>query len=67
MKRQAAQSDGEESEGNEEEEDRAWYVIHCYSGYENKVRHNLEQRIESMGMKDRIFDVVIPDPGRDRG
>lgn len=39
---------------------RAWYVIHCYSGYENKVRSNLEQRIETMGMKDRIFDVVIP-------
>src|SRR3989337_1605664 len=39
---------------------RAWYVVHCYSGYENKVRHNLEQRIESMGMKDRIFDVVVP-------
>ena len=39
---------------------RAWYVIHCYSGYENKVRHNLEQRIETMGMKDMIFDVVIP-------
>jgi transcriptional antiterminator NusG len=38
----------------------AWFVIHCYSGYENKVRHNLEQRIETMGMKDRIFDVVIP-------
>ncbi|MHC1782897.1 MAG: transcription termination/antitermination protein NusG [Anaerolineaceae bacterium] len=37
-----------------------WYVIHCYSGYENKVRHNLEQRIDTMGMKDRIFDVVIP-------
>jgi len=35
-------------------------VIHCYSGYENKVRHNLEQRIETMGMKDMIFDVVIP-------
>ncbi|HSR20621.1 MAG TPA: transcription termination/antitermination protein NusG [Anaerolineales bacterium] len=34
--------------------------MHCYSGYENKVRHNLEQRIETMGMKDRIFDVVIP-------
>jgi transcriptional antiterminator NusG len=46
----------------EEETDnqRAWYVIHCYSGYENKVRHNLEQRIETMGMKDMIFDVVIP-------
>ncbi len=46
----------------EEEPDdgRAWYVVHCYSGYENKVRHNLEQRIDSMGMKDRIFDVVVP-------
>lgn len=41
-------------------EEAAWYVIHCYSGYENKVRHNLEQRIETMGMKDKIFDVVIP-------
>jgi transcriptional antiterminator NusG len=39
---------------------RAWFVIHCYSGYENKVRHNLEQRIETMGMKDLIYDVVIP-------
>ncbi len=39
---------------------RAWYVVHCYSGYENKVRHNLEQRIESMGMKDKIFDVIVP-------
>ncbi len=43
-----------------EGDQRAWYVIHCYSGYENKVRHNLEQRIETMGMKDKIFDVVIP-------
>ena len=40
--------------------ERSWFVIHCYSGYENKVRYNLEQRIETMGMKDRIFDVVIP-------
>ncbi len=50
-------------EGLEPEErdgEAHWYVIHCYSGYENKVRHNLEQRIDSMGMKDRIFDVVIP-------
>ncbi|MFH2102778.1 MAG: transcription termination/antitermination protein NusG [Chloroflexota bacterium] len=38
----------------------AWYVVHCYSGYENKVRHNLEQRIETMGMKDQVFDVVVP-------
>ncbi len=42
------------------EEDRHWYVVHCYSGYENKVRHNLEQRIETMGMKSKIFDVVVP-------
>ncbi len=39
---------------------RHWYVIHCYSGYENKVRKNLEQRIETMDMKDKIFSVVIP-------
>lgn len=43
-----------------EEDGRAWYVVHCYSGYENKVRYNLEQRIETMGMKDKIFDVVVP-------
>ncbi len=47
-------------EAESPDDSRAWYVIHCYSGYENKVRHNLEQRIESMGMKDKIFDVVIP-------
>ena len=39
---------------------RAWYIVHCYSGYEKKVQHNLEQRIESMGMKHKIFDVVVP-------
>lgn len=52
----------EELDGASEEpdDDRGWFVVHCYSGYENKVRHNLEQRIESMGMKDQIFDVVIP-------
>jgi transcriptional antiterminator NusG len=44
----------------EADDGRAWYVVHCYSGYENKVRHNLEQRIESMGMKDKIFDVIVP-------
>jgi len=39
---------------------REWYVIHSYSGYENKVKRNLEQRIETMGMQDRIFRVVVP-------
>lgn len=37
-----------------------WYVIHTYSGYENKVKRNLEHRIESMGMLDDIFRVVVP-------
>ena len=45
---------------NMDTEGKRWYVIHCYSGYENKVCHNLEQRIESMGMNDHIFDVVVP-------
>ncbi len=48
------------AEDHEEDDGRLWYVVHCYSGYENKVRHNLEQRIETMGMKDLIFDVVVP-------
>jgi transcription termination/antitermination protein NusG len=39
---------------------RYWYVVHCYSGYENKVRHAIEQRIETMGMRDKIFDVIVP-------
>lgn len=42
------------------EEGLAWFIIHCYSGYEKKVQHNLEQRIESMGMQDFIFQVVVP-------
>jgi len=49
-----------ETEDESTETQSAWYVVHCYSGYENKVRHNLEQRIETMGMKDKIFDVVVP-------
>ncbi len=49
-----------EGEAFQEGDGRAWYVVHCYSGYENKVRHNLEQRIETMGMKDKIFDIVVP-------
>jgi transcriptional antiterminator NusG len=57
---QATESISEPSEAPQADDGRAWYVVHCYSGYENKVRHNLEQRIETMGMKDMIFDVVVP-------
>ena len=37
-----------------------WFVIHTYSGYENKVKQNLEHRIDSMEMKDQIFRVIVP-------
>jgi transcriptional antiterminator NusG len=41
-------------------EGRRWYVIHTYSGYEKKVKKNLESRIESMDAREQIFQVVIP-------
>ncbi len=39
---------------------RNWYVIHTYAGYENAVMRNLKQRIESLGMEDKIFNVIVP-------
>lgn len=39
---------------------RHWYAIHTYAGYENAVARNLKQRIESLGMEDRIFAVIVP-------
>jgi transcriptional antiterminator NusG len=57
---------GEVSEAEEVEQEPerpegvAWFVVHSYSGYENKVKKNLEHRIESMGMLDQIFQVVVP-------
>jgi len=39
---------------------RNWYVVHTYSGYENAVQRNLKQRIESLGMEDKIFNVIVP-------
>jgi len=43
-----------------EEAQRRWYVIHTYSGYENKVKANLEHRIQSMDMGDKIYQVLVP-------
>lgn len=40
--------------------ERNWYVIHTYSGYEEAVAKNLKQRIESLGMEDKIFNVIVP-------
>ncbi len=54
----SAQPDGQDVE--EHGDERHWYVVHCYSGQENKVRHAIEQRTETMGMQDKIFDVVVP-------
>jgi len=42
------------------ESEKKWYVIHTYSGYENKVKANLERKVHSMGMEDEIFNVVVP-------
>ena len=39
---------------------KKWYVLHTYSGYENKVKKNLQQRIESMGLENKIFRIEIP-------
>ena len=61
--------EGAEGEGAEDEDvpvespyDRPgqWFVVHTYAGYENKVKSNLESRISSMNMEDRIYEVVIP-------
>src|SRR3989344_3910188 len=40
--------------------ERRWYAIHTYAGYENAVVRNLKQRIESLGMEDKIFQVLVP-------
>ena len=42
------------------QEGRNWYAVHTYSGYENAVMRNLKQRIESLSMEDKIFDVIVP-------
>src|SRR3989339_2032919 len=41
-------------------QDKNWYVIHTYSGYEDAVARNLKQRIESLAMEDKIFNVLVP-------
>ncbi|MBO0995816.1 transcription termination/antitermination protein NusG [Bacillus sp. SD088] len=41
--------------------EKNWYVVHTYSGYENKVKTNLEKRVETMGMEDKIFRVIVPE------
>ncbi|HSX24592.1 MAG TPA: transcription termination/antitermination protein NusG [Candidatus Andersenbacteria bacterium] len=49
-----------EQEAEQKTDGRSWYVLHTYSGYEDNVARNLRQRIESMGMDDKIFQVIVP-------
>ncbi len=60
----ASETETTAEEGAQAEEDpraRAkWYVVHCYSGMETKVKKNIEARVESMGVSDRVFDVIVP-------
>ncbi len=60
LQAESAESPDEMPEEPEIGDDRAWYVVHSYSGYENKVKKNLEHRIESMSMQDQIFQVIVP-------
>ena len=46
---------------HEKEYPGEWYVVHTYSGYENKIKVDLAKRVESMGMQDKIFEVLIPE------
>lgn len=52
--------EGAEAEAEESGDKAEWFVIHTYSGYENKVRQNLMHRVETMDVADRIFDVIVP-------
>jgi transcriptional antiterminator NusG len=57
LSREAPQPDDPDAD---ERTTKQWYVIHTYSGYENKVKTNLEHRIESMGVEDQIYQVLVP-------
>lgn len=51
-----AKADGQINENQGE-----WYVVHTYSGYENKIKVDLTKRVESMNLQDKIFDIIIPE------
>lgn len=50
----------EEPKPHSPSDDAKWYIVHTYSGHENKVAKSLKQRIESMGFENRIFDIIVP-------
>ena len=56
----AAEKAAEEQASEEKKSRKRWYIVHTYSGYENKVKVNLEKRIEYMNMADKIFRIEVP-------
>lgn len=56
----AVQEKAEEVKPHSPSDDAKWYIVHTYSGHENKVAKSLKQRIESMGFEERIFDIIVP-------
>jgi transcriptional antiterminator NusG len=56
----AVEEEQRREEGQRPDGDRRWYVIHTYSGYEDKVKANLEHRVQNMDVADLIFEVVVP-------
>ena len=63
--RLAARRQAEQGEETSDQEGR-WYVLHTYSGYENKVKKTIETRVESLDLGERVYEVVVPTAGRDR-
>ena len=57
---EAQEAAAEDGSAPEETDDRAWYIVQTYSGYENKVKTNLEQRVKAMDKGGEIFQVIIP-------
>ena len=52
--------DFDSPKSSDKKNQKRWYIVHTYSGYENKVKSNLEKRIEYMNMADKIFRVEVP-------
>ena len=60
---QVKQPDPKTSDSNEEEPAQPkgkWYVLHSQTGHENRVKNNLEQRVQSLGVEDKIFSIIVP-------
>ena len=54
------QENASQKSSSDKKNQKRWYIVHTYSGYENKVKSNLEKRIEYMNMADKIFRVEVP-------